>query len=119
MRKLFFLLVSMLVMNLLYAQRTVLHCGQLIDVKNLQVLKEMSVIIEANKITDVQKGYTAAAAGDKLVDLKNKTVIHCFQNTIYDYLMARTQLIHMDSEIRKNSPFEAKHHLEQILYLAL
>jgi imidazolonepropionase-like amidohydrolase len=59
----------------LMAQRSVLHCGQLIDVKNLQVLKEMSVVIEGNKITDVRKGYITAAAGDKLIDLKNKTVM--------------------------------------------
>lgn len=75
MRKISFLVLFTLVMNLLYAQRTILHCGQLIDVKSLQVLKEMSVIIEGNKITDVQKGYTAVAAGDKLLDLKNKTVM--------------------------------------------
>ena len=44
MRKLSLLLALVLLMNLLFAQRTILHCGQLIDVKNLQVQKEMSVI---------------------------------------------------------------------------
>ncbi len=44
MRKLFLLLVAASVCNLVIAQRTIIHCGQLIDVKNLQVLKEMSVI---------------------------------------------------------------------------
>jgi imidazolonepropionase-like amidohydrolase len=33
------------------------------------------VIITGNKIDDVQKGYTAALAGDKIIDLKNKTVM--------------------------------------------
>ncbi len=75
MRKLFLLLVAASVCNLVIAQRTIIHCGQLIDVKNLQVLKEMSVIITGNKIDDVQKGYTAALAGDKIIDLKNKTVM--------------------------------------------
>lgn len=75
MRKLFLLLIAVGMMNMLAAQRTIIHCGQLIDVKNLQVLKEMSVIIEGNKITDVQKGYAVAATGDKLIDLKNKTVM--------------------------------------------
>jgi imidazolonepropionase-like amidohydrolase len=75
MRKLFLLLVAVSVMNIVTAQRTVLHCGQLVDVKSLQILKEMSVIIEGNKITDVQKGYTAAISNDKTIDLKNKTVM--------------------------------------------
>lgn len=75
MRKLILLLMAIGMMNMLAAQRTIIHCGQLVDVKNLQVLKDMSVIIEGNKITDVQKGYTVAAAGDKLIDLKNRTVM--------------------------------------------
>jgi imidazolonepropionase-like amidohydrolase len=75
MRKLFLLLFALTAMNFLSAQRTIIHCGQLIDVKNLQVLKEMSVIVEGNKITDVQKGYVTGAAGDKIVDLKNRTVM--------------------------------------------
>lgn len=75
MRKLFLFLFAIGMMNMLAAQRTIIHCGQLVDVKNLQVLKDMSVIIEGNKITDVQKGYTVAATGDKLIDLKNRTVM--------------------------------------------
>ena len=75
MRKpLLLLFIVMLCCNL-YAQRTIIHCGQLIDVKKLEVLKEMSVIIQGNKVVDVEKGYTTAAAGDKLIDLKNRTVM--------------------------------------------
>lgn len=58
-----------------FAQRTILHCGQLIDVKAGSVLKEMSVVIEGNKISDVQKGYVPAGANDKIIDLKNRTVM--------------------------------------------
>jgi len=57
------------------AQRTIIHCGQLIDVKAGTVLKEMSIVIDGNKISDVQKGYTTAGANDKLIDLKNRTVM--------------------------------------------
>lgn len=74
MRNLFVACMLLLAQTLM-AQRSVLHCGQLIDVKNLQVLKEMSVVVEGNKIMDVRKGYITAAAGDKLIDLKNKTVM--------------------------------------------
>lgn len=69
------LLIALLFAQTSFAQRTILYCGKLIDVKQLQVQSEMSVIIEGNKITDVQKGYVAATAGDKVIDLKNKTVM--------------------------------------------
>ena len=62
-------------LNGIIAQRTIIYCGQLIDPKNLQVLKESSIIIEGNKIADVVKGYLTPAAGDKLIDLKSKTVM--------------------------------------------
>ena len=75
MRKLFLLAATFFLLNGLMAQRTIIYCGQLIDPKNLQVLKEVSIIVEGNKITDVIKGYSAISAGDKLIDLKAKTVM--------------------------------------------
>jgi len=74
MRKIF-LATALLVSNFLFAQRTILHCGKLIDVKSLQVLNEMTIIIEGNKIVDVQKGYVKAEANDKVIELKDKTVM--------------------------------------------
>jgi imidazolonepropionase-like amidohydrolase len=58
-----------------FSQKTILYCGKLIDVKSLQVLTEMSVTVEGDKITDIQKGYIQSGAGDKIIDLKNKTVM--------------------------------------------
>ena len=58
-----------------FAQRTVIYCGELIDPKSLQVIKQMSIIVEGNKITDVQNGYIAAAKEDKIIDLKSRTVM--------------------------------------------
>lgn len=75
MKRSLLLIFTFFFINLISAQRTLIHCGQLIDVKKLQVLKEMTIVIEGNKITDVQKGYSSATAGDKVVDLKNKTVM--------------------------------------------
>ena len=75
MRKLLLLSLAAAMFTTLAAQRTIIHCGQLIDVKKLEVLKEMSVIVVGNKITEVQKGYATASAGDKTIDLKNQTVM--------------------------------------------
>src|SRR6478735_2611536 len=58
-----------------FAQKTILHCGQSIDVKAGTVLKEMTIVVEANTISDIVKGYSTAGKGDKVIDLKNKTVM--------------------------------------------
>ncbi len=58
-----------------FAQRTIIYCGQLIDTKAGQTSNQVSIIIEGNKITDLQKGYITAGAADKTIDLKNRTVM--------------------------------------------
>lgn len=58
-----------------YAQKTVIHCGNLIDGKSNEVQVQMTIVIEGNKIVSVQKGFTAPAAGDKLLDLSKKTIL--------------------------------------------
>ena len=57
------------------AQRTLLYCGKLIDPKSGQVSTEMSIVIFGNTISAVQKGYLAASPGDKVIDLKTRTVL--------------------------------------------
>ena len=57
------------------AQKTFLHCGQLIDVEHLKVLKEKTIVVEGNKIVEVVDGYAKAGTNDKTVDLKNSTVM--------------------------------------------
>jgi imidazolonepropionase-like amidohydrolase len=59
----------------LTAQRTILYCGKLVDVKNVKILTEMSIVVDSGVITDVSKGYIKANNGDKIIDLKNKTVM--------------------------------------------
>lgn len=63
---------------ILLSQRTILHCGKLIDVTKGQVMNEYSVIVEGNKIVDVVAGYTKASGADKAIDLKNRTVLPGF-----------------------------------------
>ena len=57
------------------AQKTYLQCGQLIDVRQLQVLKEKTIVIEGNKILDIVDGYQIGMASDKVVNLKTSTVM--------------------------------------------
>lgn len=71
------LLLGLLIGNpfLLFAQRTILHCGKLIDVTKGLILNEYSIIVEGNTITDVLAGYTKPAGADKVIDLKARTVL--------------------------------------------
>lgn len=61
--------------SFLFAQRTLIYCGKLVDPKSLQVLTQMTIIVQGNTIADVQKGYTNAGAGDQVIDEKNHTVM--------------------------------------------
>ncbi len=74
MRSLFFTVLLIASMTV-FSQRTVIYCGQLIDVNNLRVLKEMTIVTDGNKIVDVIKGYTQANNADRTIDLKSKTVM--------------------------------------------
>ncbi|WP_439504408.1 amidohydrolase family protein [Sediminibacterium sp.] len=74
MRK-YFLAAILLIGNSVIAQRTLIHCGQLIDVKTSTQLSAMTIVVEGNKIVEVQKGYTAATAGSTVIDLKKLTVM--------------------------------------------
>ena len=67
-------LILLFSIQYLNAQKTIVHCGQLIDVKAGQVLKEMTIEIEGNKIANIVKGYTPAGNA-KLIDLKTRTVM--------------------------------------------
>ncbi len=68
-------LFCLLTSSIVFGQRTVIHCGKLIIPQTLQMQNEMSIIIEGNKIIDVQNGYLVASGGDRVLDLKNKTVM--------------------------------------------
>jgi len=59
----------------LSAQKTIVHCGKLIDGKSDQVQSRMSIIIEGNQITEINSGYTRGGSDDQVIDLKDKTVM--------------------------------------------
>ncbi|MGV3540150.1 MAG: amidohydrolase family protein, partial [Rufibacter sp.] len=75
------------------AQRTYLHCGRLIDGVKDQAQTEMTVVVDGNQIVAVEKGYTAPAAGAKVIDLKNQTVMPGFMD----------MHVHFESETSPNA----------------
>jgi imidazolonepropionase-like amidohydrolase len=57
------------------AQKTIIHCGNLIDAKSTDVQPQMTIVVEGNKIVSIQKGFTKPGADEKLIDLSQKTVM--------------------------------------------
>lgn len=57
------------------AQRTLIHCGSLINGKAKEVQNQITVVVEANKILSVDKGFTKPGKDDKLIDLSKKIVM--------------------------------------------
>lgn len=70
---------ALLSVAILQAQQTYLHCGKIIDTDKGKVLTEKTLVISEGKIRQVADGYiTPDDAGDKVIDLKNKTVLPGF-----------------------------------------
>jgi imidazolonepropionase-like amidohydrolase len=67
------LLVLLIVLNL-FAQKTYLWCGTLIDGVSNEAKKNMTIVIEKNKIAAIETGYSKPGINDKAIDLKTKTV---------------------------------------------
>jgi len=74
MRKLNLILFIMVICLQAATQKTYLWCGTLIDGISNEPRKSMTIVIENGKINSVQNGYINAGPGDKVIDLKNKTI---------------------------------------------
>jgi imidazolonepropionase-like amidohydrolase len=57
------------------AQRTILHCGHVVDIKGNKISSDVSIVITENKITEIQQGYTTPDANDRVVDLRKGYVM--------------------------------------------
>ena len=59
----------------LFAQRTIIHAGTLIDGTSKKVMSEKSIIVEGKSITAIENGFISPKEGDVLIDLKDHTVM--------------------------------------------
>ncbi|REJ77194.1 MAG: amidohydrolase family protein [Acidobacteria bacterium] len=57
------------------AQRTLIHAGSLIDGVGDRPASEKTVVVERGRIVAIEDGYTAAAAGDEVLNLRRRTVL--------------------------------------------
>ncbi|QHT69696.1 amidohydrolase family protein [Rhodocytophaga rosea] len=89
----FCIAILLLLLSLeLFAQQTLIHCGNLIDGLQNQTQSQMTLVIQQNKIIRIEKGYTNPGSGDKVIDLKNKTVLPGLMD----------MHVHLEGETNKN-----------------
>lgn len=71
------LLLSLLILSLatVCQAATIIHAGRLIDGRSDEARTEMSLVIEDGKITKVAAGYLEPKSGDKLLSLREHTVM--------------------------------------------
>ncbi len=62
----------------LSAQRTLIHAGTVIDGESDKASKEKTIIVENKMIVAVEDGYATARGDDKVIDLKDMTVMPGF-----------------------------------------
>lgn len=83
--------------NFAFAQRSLIHCGTLIDGKNKELQSQVTIVVDGNKIVSVDRGFTKPAKDDKVIDLSKKTVmpglidmhVHLESETSKDALVKR------------------------------
>src|SRR6201996_1594532 len=95
MKKLYFVFLLLFAQHI-YAQKTYIQCGRLIDGIANAAQSQVTILIEGGTIIDIQKGYTTGSGADKVINLRNKTVmpglIDCH--------------VHLESQGSKNSLIE-------------
>jgi imidazolonepropionase-like amidohydrolase len=71
-----FLLLTVLLSAVSFAQDTYIQCGKIIDTKNGKVLTNKTIIVSNKMIKAVQDGFVSPTnSNDKTIDLKTKTVM--------------------------------------------
>jgi imidazolonepropionase-like amidohydrolase len=75
MKKIFLVFLFALTGFSLSAQKTFIWCGTLIDGLSNEPKKNVTIVVEKNKITAVEGGFSKAGSNDKTIDLKTKTVM--------------------------------------------
>lgn len=76
MRSLLLLSLCLGLMTAMLAQnRTLVHCGKLIDGAASTVQSRKTIIIENDRIAGIESGYTRPTEQDQVIDLKDQTVL--------------------------------------------
>lgn len=76
MKKQIIFLIVFLISVSFQAQKIYLHCGKLINTETGEILTDMTIVVEGNKIVTVEKGFLESDNQESIVvDLMDKTVM--------------------------------------------
>jgi imidazolonepropionase-like amidohydrolase len=75
MKKHYLLALFLGVSSSTFAQRTLIYCGTLIDGISNTPKSQVTIVVEKNRITDIQNGFTTANPNDKTVNMRTQTVM--------------------------------------------
>jgi imidazolonepropionase-like amidohydrolase len=108
MKNFYLVVFCFFIFSVSFAQKTFIHCGGLIDGKSDAVQSQMTIVVEGNKITAIQKGFTKPGTDEKLIDLSQKTVmpgfidmhVHIEQETNKDQNLQRFTLNDADNAFK-------------------
>lgn len=70
-----FAIVILLSGNSLFAQKTYIYCGNMVNVEEGKLYAAQTIVIDGNKITSITNGYTKAPNDAAVIDLKAFTVM--------------------------------------------
>ena len=93
MKKALLLICCVIICGVISAQKTFIWCGTLIDGISDEPKKNMTIVIEKNKITGIESGYSIPGTNDKTIDLKTRTVTPGWID----------MHVHMESETKKGN----------------
>ncbi len=96
MKKNLLFIIALLAANVSFAQRTVIHCGNLFDARQGTMQPQMTVVVEKNRITAVEKGYSGTSGSDNVIDLKNSYVLPGLID----------MHVHLESETRRGGSYD-------------
>ncbi len=65
----------LLLSNAAWSAGYVVHAGRMIDVISGQVHEDVTITVDGNRITAIEPGYKAPSAAQKLIDLRDQTVM--------------------------------------------
>jgi imidazolonepropionase-like amidohydrolase len=68
------LLLTLFISLSVFSQKTFIWCGALIDGISNDPKKNMTIVVEGNRIIAVENGFSKAGVSDKTIDLKTRTV---------------------------------------------
>lgn len=70
-----YFLVLLFFSSVVFAQRTYIQCGKLIDGISNTPREHITIVLDGNLIAEIQSGFTTGSAGDRVISLQNKTVM--------------------------------------------